>query len=55
MLQGRIWGRGTGKAGEWKALTQGTQGKNTGKPIIPYLLRVLARFILKITWGQLVA
>ena len=27
MLQCRIWGRGTGNAGEWKALTQGTQGK----------------------------
>jgi len=27
MLQGRIRGRGTGKAGEWEALTQGTQGK----------------------------
>ena len=31
MLQGRIWGRGTGKAGEWKALTQGTQGKRQKK------------------------
>jgi len=29
MLQGRIWDRGTGKAGEWEALTQGTQGKKT--------------------------
>ena len=27
MLQGRIWGRGTGKAGKWEALTQGTQGE----------------------------
>jgi len=27
MLQGRIWGRGTGKAGEWEALTQGTHGE----------------------------
>ena len=27
MLQCRIRGRGTGKAGEWEALTQGTQGK----------------------------
>ena len=29
MLQGRIRGRGTGKAGAWKALTQGAQGKKT--------------------------
>jgi len=29
MLQGRIWDRGTGKAGEWEALTQGTQGEKT--------------------------
>jgi hypothetical protein len=29
MLQGQIWGRGTGKAGEWEALTQGTQGEKT--------------------------
>ena len=27
MLQCQIWGRGTGNAGEWEALTQGTQGK----------------------------
>ena len=27
MLQCRIWGRGTGNAGESEALTQGTQGK----------------------------
>ena len=27
MLQGRIWGRGTGKAGEWEVLTQGTGEK----------------------------
>ena len=27
MLQCRIWGRGTGIAGEWEALTQGTQGE----------------------------
>ena len=25
----QIWGRDTGNAGEWKALTQGTQGKKT--------------------------
>ena len=31
LLQGRIWGRGTGKAGEWEALTQGTQGEKTEK------------------------
>jgi len=27
MLQCRIWGRGTGNADEWKALTQGTHGE----------------------------
>ena len=27
MLQCRIWGRGTGSAGAWEALTQGAQGK----------------------------
>jgi len=26
-MQGRIWDRGTGKAGEWEAHTQGTQGE----------------------------
>jgi hypothetical protein len=26
---GQIWDRGTGKAGEWEALTQGTQGEKT--------------------------
>jgi len=45
MLQGRIWGRGTRKAGEWEALTQGTQGKER-KSVAPYLLRVSARFLL---------
>ena len=29
MLQCRIWDRGIGKAGEWEALTQGTQGEKT--------------------------
>ena len=46
MLQGRIWGKGTGKAGEWEALTQGTQGKKAEKAVSPYLLRVSARFLL---------
>jgi len=27
MLQRQIWARGTGNAGEWEALTRGTQGK----------------------------
>jgi len=27
LLQCQIWGRGTGNASEWKALTQGTKGK----------------------------
>ena len=31
-MQGRIWGRGSGKAGEWEALTQGTQGEKTYCP-----------------------
>ena len=29
MLQCRIRGRGTGNAGEWESLTQGTQGEKT--------------------------
>jgi hypothetical protein len=29
MLQCRFWGWGTGNAGEWEELTQGTQGKKT--------------------------
>jgi len=28
----RIWAGGTGNAGEWEALTQGTQGKKTENP-----------------------
>jgi hypothetical protein len=46
MLQYKIWGRGTGNAGEWEALTQGTQGKKTDKSVAPYLLQVSARFLL---------
>jgi hypothetical protein len=38
MLQCRVWGRGTGNAGEWKALTQGTKGGKTEKDVAPYLL-----------------
>ena len=41
MLQCRIWGRGTGNAGEWKALTQGTKGNKT-KYVAPYPLLVSA-------------
>ena len=33
MLQCQIWGRGTGNAGEWKALTQGTNGKKKNLPL----------------------
>ena len=44
MLQGRIWDRGTGKAGEWEALTQGTQGKRH-KNLSPYLLRIFPPFL----------
>jgi len=40
MLQCQIWGRGTGIASGWKALTQGTQGKKTERSVAPYLLRV---------------
>jgi len=29
MLQCQIWGRGTGNAGEWEAITQGTHGEKT--------------------------
>ena len=46
MLQGRVWGRDTGKAGKWEALTQGTQGKKAEKTVSPHLLRVSARFLL---------
>ena len=44
-LQGLIWGRGTGKAGEWEELTQGTQGKRH-KSVASCLLRVSARRLL---------
>jgi len=64
MLQCQIWGRDTGNAGEWEALT-GTQGRKK-KYVVPYLLRVSARFSLsglranymtltKFKWGQSVA
>ena len=65
MLQGRIWVRGTGKAGEWEALTQGAQGEKTCKFSAPYLLRVFPPFCaqscgqiltkLKFKWSQSVA
>jgi hypothetical protein len=45
MLQVRIRGMGTGKAGNWKALTQGAQGKRENF-VAPYLLRVSVRFLL---------
>jgi len=45
MLQDRVWGRGTGTAGEWKALTQGARGKKE-KSVAPHLLRVSVRFLL---------
>ena len=45
MLQCRIWGRGTRNAGEWEALTQGTQGKKTEKSVALYLLRIAARLL----------
>jgi len=45
MLQCQIWGRGTGNAGEWETLTQGTlQGKKTN--VASYLLQVSARLLL---------
>ena len=46
MLQYQIWDRGTGNAGKWEALTQGTQGKKAEKAVAPYLLRVSARVML---------
>jgi hypothetical protein len=46
MLQCQIWDRGTGKASEWEALTQGTQGKMTERYVAPYLLQVSAWFLL---------
>jgi hypothetical protein len=67
MLQCQIWGRGTGNTGEWKAPTQWTKGKQTGKSVSPYLLRVSARFFLsallaiyyahqiKFQWGESMA
>jgi hypothetical protein len=45
MLQCRIWGRGTGNAGEWEALTHRTQGKTT-KSVASYLRQISARFLL---------
>jgi len=65
-LQCQIWGMGTGKAREWKALTQGTQEKKTENFVAPCLLRVSARFFLsalpgiytrqfKLEWGQTMA
>ena len=61
MLQCQIWGRGTGNAGEWKALTQGTGEKEKN-----LLRRVSAQFFLsalpgiymrqiKVEWGQTMA
>ena len=61
MLQCQIWGRGTGNAGEWKALTQGTGEKEKN-----LLRRVSAQFFLsalpgiyarqiKFEWGQTMA
>jgi hypothetical protein len=41
MLQCQIWGRGTGNAGEWEALTQETGGKKTGKQCRMSLLTCL--------------
>jgi len=52
MLQCRIWDRGTGNAGEWEALTQGTQGKKR-KICSSYLLRASALFLLSELRGQI--
>ena len=48
MLQCQIWGRGTGNACEWEALTQGTSdtGGKDKASVAPYLLRVSVRFLL---------
>jgi len=45
MLQCRLWGRGTGIAGEWEALTQGTMGEKI-TIVAPNLQQVSARFLL---------
>ena len=39
-------GQGYWNAGEWEALTQGTQGEKTEKYITPYLLQVSAQYLL---------
>ena len=44
MLHCRIGGRGTGNAGEWEALTQGTQGKKRNPSL--HTCCVSAQFLL---------
>jgi len=44
MVQSQIWGRGTGKVGEWKSLTQGTQGEKP-KVVATQQLRVSPPFL----------
>ena len=65
MLQFQIWGRGTGNAGEWKALTQGTQGKKTkncrsipaasSSPVFALSVAATNMTPTKFKWGQSVA
>jgi hypothetical protein len=63
ILPCRVWGRGTGNACKWEALTLGTQGEKTEESVAPHLLRVSACFLLsevraievrqmKFEWGQ---
>ena len=62
------WGRGTGNACEWEALTQGTQGEKTEiccfMPVVSFSLVLVSgvqscaplfKFIIKFRWGQLTA
>jgi hypothetical protein len=44
MLHCQSWSRGTGNAGEWKALTQGAKGGKTEESVGPYLLLSLIPF-----------
>jgi hypothetical protein len=66
MLQCQIWSRGTGSAGEWEALTQGTKGKQTILSLytcfelIPFFALSVAGLNIDIDninsqWGQSVA
>jgi len=65
MQQCRIWGRGTGNAGEWETLTQGTQGKKrkicrsipaaSFSPVFALRVAGLKSVNKSCTWGPSVA